>query len=274
MQAGLSVWLKFWSSTARVCLLFIVSISVLAPPAAAQDDGTRAPADMEQPADVAPDRSLLEDDLIEPHDFDPESFVRPDAKQGSEDAPPPQSTEESKQDKLGPSADDLPLPTPVDKPKMLAGLYEQLGKARDAEAAEPIVEAIEVLWRISGSDTVDLLMHRAEALAKADDLDLALTIMDATVDIAPDQAEAWHLRAKVHYLKKNYELALADLKRVLERDAKHYGAMNDRGVVLEAIGAKKEALQAYRQAIAVNPFLSETKRAVEALGREIEGQDI
>jgi tetratricopeptide (TPR) repeat protein len=273
MRAGPGVWLKPCGATALLLALLTASIAA---PASALDDGKAAPADVEQPADVARDGAelRLENELIEPDDFDPEALMRPDFKRGGGDGPPPQSAEESKQDKLGPSFDELPLPAPMDKPKMLAGLYEQLGKARDAEAAQPIVEAIEALWRISGSDTVDLLMHRAERFAKADDLDLALNIMDATVDIAPDQAEAWHLRAKVNYLKKNYELALADLRRVLNRDSKHYAAMNDLGVVLEAIGAKKEALEAYRKAIAINPFLGETKKAVEELRREVEGQDI
>jgi Flp pilus assembly protein TadD len=121
---------------------------------------------------------------------------------------------------------------------------------------------------------VDLLMQRAEHFAKAEDLDLALKIMDATVDLAPDQAEAWHFRAKVHFLRKNHELALADLRRVLTRDPKHYAAMNDLGVVLETMGAKKEALEAYRKAIAINPFLGETKQTIDALRREVEGQDI
>jgi tetratricopeptide (TPR) repeat protein len=276
MRAGPGVWLKPCGATALFLALLIASIAAFATPAQALDDEIGAPADIEPPADVAPDGAemRLEDELIEPPDFDPEALMRPDVKEGGEDGPPPQSAEESKQDKLGPSFDDLPLPVPVDKPKMLAGLYEQLGKARDAEAAQPIIEAIEAVWRISGSDTVDLLMQRAERFAKADDLDLALNIMDATVDIAPDQAEAWHLRAKVHYLKKSYELALADLRRVLNRDPKHYAAMNDLGVALEAIGAKKQALDAYRKAIAINPFLGETKKAVEVLRREVEGQDI
>jgi tetratricopeptide (TPR) repeat protein len=263
------------------CLLFATA-GGLDLSARAQDE---PPGDIEQPADVAPDGSEmapeeqpidpneLEQDLLQPKTLD-RSFMRPDLK-GDGEGSPPQSTEESKQDKLGPSFDDMKLPTPVEKPKMLAELYQQLGKARDAEAAVPIVESIEALWRFSGSDTVDLLMHRAERLAKDEEFDLSLKILDATLDLAPDQAEAWHLRATVHYLKKDYGQAIADLRRALDRDPKHFGALNDLGVALEAVGAKKEALKAYRQALAVNPFLPEsTKRAIEELGREVEGQEL
>lgn len=271
MRAGRSVWLKQSGAVPRFVAAFLLA-TCLGTTLHAQDD---APVDLEHPADVAPGVDLrLEDQLIEPDEFDPETLMRPDVKPGSEDGPLPQSAEENKQDKLNPYFDDLPLPEPADKPKMLAELYEQLGKARDAEAAQSIIETIEALWRISGSDTVDLLMQRAEHFAKAEDLDLALKIMDATVDLAPDQAEAWHFRAKVHFLRKNHELALADLRRVLTRDPKHYAAMNDLGVVLETMGAKKEALEAYRKAIAINPFLGETKQTIDALRREVEGQDI
>ena len=78
----------------------------------------------------------------------------------------------------------------------------------------------------------------------------------------------------MHYLQKDYELALADLKHALDLDPKHYKAINDLGIVLEAMGSKKEALVAYRKALAVNPFLDETRRAVEELSREVDGQDI
>jgi tetratricopeptide (TPR) repeat protein len=277
MPAGPSVSLKSFGAILLALAFFpLATVGGMIAPARAADDAIEAPSeDIEPPAQIAPDdaEAPSEDELTEPKALD-RSFMRPDLKQGQEGAPPPHSAEEYKQDKLGAPADDLPLPTPVEKPKMLAELYEQLGKAPDAKAAAPIIEAIENLWRLSGSDTVDLLTSRAERFAKAADLDLALKIIDATVDLAPDDAEAWHIRAKVHYLKKEYELAVADLRRTLERDPKHYAAMNDLGVALEAMGAKKEALEAYRKALAVNPFLDDTKRTVEELRLEVEGQEI
>jgi tetratricopeptide (TPR) repeat protein len=278
MPAGPSVLRKSLGATALVfAALLCLSISSIDRTAyAAEDKIGIPPGDIELPAQIAPDgeEGPAEDELIEPDELDPDAFMRPDVKPGGEGEPPPQSAEEKKQDKLEAPADDLPLPTPVDKSNALAELYAQLGKAHDAEAAAPIIERIEGLWRLSGSDTIDLLTSRAERFAKAADLDLALKIGDAAVDMAPDDAEAWHVRAKVHFLRKEYDLAIADLKRALERDPKNYSAMNDLGVALQATGAKKEALEAYRGALAVNPFLADTKRAAEELGREVEGQDI
>lgn len=237
-------------------------------PAAGQEP--QAPAGVEQSDEGLTGGAEADpSDVIEPDEIEPDAIMRPDAKKGGNGSAPPHSTEESKQDKL-----DLPIPPPLDRPKALGQLYEQLGKARDADAAAPVMEAIEELWGASGSDTIDLLMSRAERFVTERDLDLALRILDATVDIAPEDAEVWHRRATVHFLQREHELALADLRRALNLDPKHYRAINDLGVVLEEMGAKKEALEAYRKALAVNPFLEKTRQAVEELSRDVEGQDI
>jgi Tfp pilus assembly protein PilF len=73
----------------------------------------------------------------------------------------------------------------------------------------------------------------------------------------------------VHYLQRKYELALADLRRALNRDPQHYRALADLGLVFEALGTKTEALDAYRKALQVNPFLDDARQAVEFLSREI-----
>jgi tetratricopeptide (TPR) repeat protein len=277
MRAGQSVCLKLVGAVPLLAVgLAFAVMTGFGAPAWAAGAIVVAQAEAEQPAEVAPgdDDTPLEDDAIEPKVLD-RSFMRPELKSGSEDAPPPQSAEESKQDKLGPPAEaDLPLPTPVERPKMLGELYEQLGKAHDAEEAAPIAQAIETLWRTTGSATVDLLMSRAARFTKESDLDLALEILDATADMAPEEAEVWYLRAKVHYRQKQYGQALADLRRALDRAPKHYRALEDLGLVLEALGTKKEALEAYRQALKINPFLGDAHQAVEFLSREVGDRDI
>ncbi|ODR96551.1 hypothetical protein AUC70_14845 [Methyloceanibacter stevinii] len=163
---------------------------------------------------------------------------------------------------------------PAERPLLLEGLYERLAQAKSPTEAAPITEAIEELWSMSGSDTVDLLMSRATLFANESDVDLSLAVLDAVVDIAPEEAEAWYLRAKVNVLAGKPERALADLRQALNLDDKHYRAITDLGLVLEQLGAKKEALKAYRQALAVNPYMDDAQAGVDALSREVEGQDI
>jgi tetratricopeptide (TPR) repeat protein len=278
MRARPSFPLKSLAAQLFLAGLLLVPFAGLAPARAADDTlQLELPSeDLEPPAQVAPEdaEEPSEDDVIEPDELDQGAAMKPDVKPGSEGAPPPQSAEEHKQDKLAPAPDELPLESPIDRAKVLSQLYAELGKAKDSEVAAPIMEAIQNLWRISGSDTVNLLLARAERFAKEDDLDLAEKIVDAAVDMAPDDAEAWHLKGKIGFLRKDYDGAIADFQRALDRDPRHYDALSDLGVAYEATGAKKEALEAYRKALAVNPFLTETKRQVDELKRDVEGQDI
>jgi tetratricopeptide (TPR) repeat protein len=279
-----------WASVPLVCLL--TSIGGLAVPAPARaaspiilaqaflndlgngpDDGGTASPD--EPSLDAPKATPPgpKDEML-----GAEPQLKPDIKPGADPSAPPQSAQDSKGNKLelqpGDQSGDVAPTEPVDHSKMLAELYEKLGEAKNATAAEPITKAIENLWTESGSDTIDLLMSRAAQFANKEDADLSLAILDAVVDIAPQDAEAWYLRAKVHIIKGHPERAIADFRRALSIDPKHYRAINDLGLVLEEIGAKKEALEAYRKALEVNPFLDGARQGVKALKREVEGQDI
>src|SRR5262249_16242164 len=160
-----------------------------------------APPGQAEPHLIEPDE--MAPDEVVPGKSPPDQAAKPDEKKDGDEGLAPRSTEESKRDKLNLSTDNLPLSDPVERPKMLARLYDELGKAHDAHDASPITETIEELWLLSGSDTVDLLMARADRFIKESDLDLALEILDATVELAPDDAEAWHRRATVHYLQKD-----------------------------------------------------------------------
>ena len=280
MRTAPRVRLSPQSAPALFFAALLFAATFLSPPAASFESETGAPPDIEEPADVAPDgaegpsgETQPSDDLLQPRELDRGVF-RPDLKPGSEGAAEPQPAEESKEDRLGAAPDDLPPPTPADKPKVLGELYVQLAKAKDAEAAAPIMTNIETLWRVTGSATIDLLIGRAERFTKEKDLDLALQILDATVAMAPEEAEAWYLRAKVYYAQGNYDLALADLKRALDRDPRHYRALEGLGLVYDASGRKPDALEAYRQALAVNPFLKDADLAVKFLEKEVGARNL
>jgi tetratricopeptide (TPR) repeat protein len=186
--------------------------------------------------------------------------------------PAPSSTpnKQDRSDVLG----NVPLADPAIREAILKQLYAQLRSARDAAAAKPISEAIEETWRHSGSDTVDLLMSRVDTFVLDADLDLALKVLDAVTDLAPEDTEAWHQRGLVHLMKSDTDQALEDLRRAVAMEPNNYNALRDLGAALLQTGDKKGALESYRKALAVNPFLEQAKRAAEDLAHELEGQDI
>jgi tetratricopeptide (TPR) repeat protein len=192
-------------------------------------------------------------------------------KDGLGPAPSPTPNKQDREDLLGGEA---PFPDAASRAEALEALYDKLRSARDAKAAEPITEAIEQAWHTSGSDTVDLLMSRVDAFVLSAQLDLAAEVLDAVTDIAPDNAEAWHQRAIVSFMQKDNRRALGELRRALSIDPHHYKAIRDLGMVLQQIGDKKGALEAYRQALEINPFLEQARQAVDELVPDVEGQDI
>jgi tetratricopeptide (TPR) repeat protein len=172
------------------------------------------------------------------------------------------------------SLEDLHLEQPGQRAKVLERLYDELGRAKDATDAAPVAEVIEQVWNSSGSPTIDLLMSRARTFISDSALDLASQVLDDVVELAPDDAEGWHQRAMVHFLQEDYIQARSDLKRALQLDPQHYKALYGLGNVLLELGDKKGALEAFRKALKVNPFLDSAREKVDELKREVEGQDI
>ena len=168
----------------------------------------------------------------------------------------------------------MPLGDPAVRAELLNELYGKLRSARNATEAEPITDAIEQTWRRSGSDTVDLLMTRVDTFVLQADLDLALQVLDAVTELAPEHSEGWHQRGLVHVMQNDTDQAITDLRRALAMEPNNYKALRDLGAVLQQNGDKRGALDAYRKALAINPFMEQTRRAEEQLSHDVEGRDI
>lgn len=169
---------------------------------------------------------------------------------------------------------DLLRPERGDRTYSLDTLFDALKVAPDAESAKAIEDRIWGLWSFSGSDTCNLLMGRVKAATDDKDYDVALKLLDAVIEIKPDYAEAWNRRATVDYLKNDYAQALADLREVLAREPRHFGALSGLGMILQELGDDKHALEAYRKALAIDPHLEHVGDAVKTLSEKVEGRDI
>jgi tetratricopeptide (TPR) repeat protein len=153
-------------------------------------------------------------------------------------------------------------------------LFAALKIAPDEASAKAIEQRIWALWMSAGSDTCSLLMTRVKVATEAKDYDLALKLLDAIVEIKPDYVEAWNQRATIYYLKHDFGHAIADLREVLVREPRHFGALSGLGMMLQELGDDKDALAAYREALAVDPHLEHIPDVVKTLTEKVEGREI
>ena len=194
-------------------------------------------------------------------------------------AAPNQSPSQSPLDKPGrkdlvePPANP-PKPPRGDRVRNLEFLFGALRAAPDDASAKHIEDRIWALWLASGSDTCNLLMTRVKTAVDAENYDLAIRLLDAIIELRPKYVEAWNRRATVFFLKKDYGSAIADLRQVLTREPRHFGALSGLGAMLQDIGDEKDALEAYRRALAVHPRLNGITEKVKGLVEKGEGRDI
>ena len=137
-----------------------------------------------------------------------------------------------------------------------------------------IASLIERRWAHSGSDTADLLMARAGEAIGAKNYPLAVEILDRVIVLEPGWAEAWNRRATTFYLLDDPVSAMADIRQVLAREPRHFGAWAGLGHIYMSTGDKKRAVEAYRRALAIHPHLSSVKTIVERTAPEVEGRDL
>jgi tetratricopeptide (TPR) repeat protein len=117
-------------------------------------------------------------------------------------------------------------------------------------------------------------MTRAKAAMDAQNIDVAIKLLDAVVKLHPDYIEGWNRRATLYYLKNDYARSLQDIEQVLAREPRHFGALAGLGMIMQDVGDEKRALDAFRRALAVNPHLEKVPELVKTLSEKVEGRDI
>ena len=176
-----------------------------------------------------------------------------------------------KQKKLPEAPAKLPK---VDRGKNLDFLFGALKAAPDEASAKHVEARIWAIWIQTPSDTASLLMSRAKAAVDAQKIDVAIKLLDAVIKLRPDYVEAWNRRATLYYMQNDYARSLADIREVLIREPRHFGALAGLGMIMQEVGDEKRALDAYRKALAVNPHLEKIPDQVKSLTEKVEGRDI
>lgn len=152
-------------------------------------------------------------------------------------------------------------------------LLGRLHQAESEAAAKTVEQAVWDAWMRSGSPTVDLLMQQAEKAMAESQHRIAISILSTAIELEPEFPEVWNRRATAYYLNRQFKKSLADAEQVLELEPRHFAALAGLGMLHKELGDQRAALQAFRRALAIHPFLSVARRAVKELELELE-QDI
>jgi len=185
---------------------------------------------------------------------------------GSQDFAPPSELEYFDDDIE--ELEELPAPPTAEE------LLADLAIAEDEEDARDLERRLHTLWSRSGSATADLLFSRSHEAMEEDDFETMALLLDELTELAPNFAEGWHQHAISAMRQENFEEAMTSLRHTLALEPKHFIAMAELGSILEEFGDNERALAAYREALAVNPFIDGLDERVRELTRSVEGQGI
>jgi len=134
-------------------------------------------------------------------------------------------------------------------------LFRRLARClpADAEATE---ERIWDVWMHHPHRAAARVLDLATRDLAARRYDLAETRLTLLLRSVPDFAEAWHKRAVLYYLLGRDEECLHDLRRTLELEPRHFGAMLHFVEILRAASAADDVRFALRTARSIHPHLS------------------
>jgi tetratricopeptide (TPR) repeat protein len=115
--------------------------------------------------------------------------------------------------------------------------------------------------------------HRAAARAldlSANDIaarryDIAETRLSLLLRHLPDFPEAWHKRATLYYLLGRDARCVEDLRRTLELEPRHFGALCSFAEILLGEGDRESARFAFSVALSLHPYLDRARQVVDLL---------
>ncbi|HEX3974232.1 MAG TPA: tetratricopeptide repeat protein [Stellaceae bacterium] len=156
----------------------------------------------------------------------------------------------------------------------LARLFVALKSTESPGWARTLEDEITHIWSQTPDSESQQLMEKGLTLMAEDEDEAALKAFDALIAHAPDFAEGWNKRATVEFLLGDYQASMVDIAHTLKLEPRHFGALAGLGEVELALGNKEAALNAFNQALAIDPHLGDVAEMADNLKKELAGKAI
>jgi tetratricopeptide (TPR) repeat protein len=141
------------------------------------------------------------------------------------------------------------------RPLALDRLFAELHRTKNQSEANRLTSLIWQIWNNPEDAETSRLMDDGRDALQRLDFGTALNRFNAIIARAPTLAEGWNKRATLFYVMGDYGASIRDIDRVLDLEPRHFGALAGLGMNYDALGNKRKALDAWRQALVANPHL-------------------
>ena len=143
-------------------------------------------------------------------------------------------------------------------------IFAQMSVVPDQNNARILNAALWELWLEAPDPYSQGLLDSAMAQMRYANFERAEDELTQLVQYCPWYAEGWNQRAFTYYLTDRFVLALADLDAALAVNPRHLGALTGKALTLIKLDRNAEAQPILREALALNPWLSERALLTDA----------
>ncbi len=147
----------------------------------------------------------------------------------------------------------------------LDALFRRLAACTRADEALATEDRIWDLWMSHPHRSVEEALDLATRDIAARRYDIAETRLALLLRRRPDFPEAWHKRATLHYLLGQDEQCVRDVRRTLELEPRHFGALLHLGEILLGAGDAGGARLAFGTALALHPRQPRARAVLDTL---------
>ena len=156
----------------------------------------------------------------------------------------------------------------------LDDLFGRLKVSTNAFEAAAIEGLIWKVWIYRGVAEVDQNMTLGIVAMGEGDFEGSLSYFDRVVRGDPGFAEGWNKRETVHYLMGKFDASVADIRKTLDLEPRHFGALSGMGLIYDAIGNPAAAVKVWEKALEINPHMAGLRNRIEEIRAENKGNPI
>lgn len=160
-------------------------------------------------------------------------------------------------------------PDGADYGVQIADIVDRMKVAPHEGAARQLSAEMWDIWLDAPDAIAQSMLDEGLAMLQIGATGSSRRVLTRLVDYCPEYAEGYNQRAFAAFLSGDFEAALVDLDIAIDLQPVHLGALTGKAMTLIRLGRDEEAQAILREALAINPWLSERALLDEPPGEDI-----